>query len=357
MAAIKKFKSVQVTKLFLHDGRTAEDNHEHSNEDIDRSRTHLNYDLCERSGTVYERFKERMSKVHCMKRDDVNVIDGLIVHLPENVRTGDERKFFEAVYSFACDDYGEENIMIANVHNDETRQHIHIDFIPIVNGKRRNGEACEKVCHDKLITKTYLTKFHSRLSDYVAGKLGYEVSILNGATENGNKTVQKLKADKLAEENAKAEQALHHKQEQALAYDLSSPKKLTESKSAYEERQKVHQKGIALDEEKKAFDERVQNYDTELNNTAVKIAKRLTVKRLEDERDKARAERDRALQAHSEALARVQEFERKNRDLQKQNNALLEMVEDYHEELTGQQVLGEELMKRKQGRSSKQLER
>lgn len=366
MAAIKKFKATQVSQLFEHDGRT-QDNHEHSNEDIDRSRTHLNYDLCKRSGTAYERYKERMSKVHCMQRDDVNVIDGLIVHLPKDIRAGDERKFFEAVYAFACDDYGEKNIMIANVHNDETRPHIHIDFIPIVNGKRRNGEDCEKVCHNKLITKTYLSKFHGRLSDYVAEKLGYEVSILNGATENGNKTVQKLKADTLAEENAKAEQALHQKKEQALAYDLSSPKKLTESKSAYEERQKVHQKGIALDEEKKAFNERVQNYDKELNNTAIEIAKRLTVKRLEDERDKARAGEQKAVQAHREALARVQELERQNRDLQKQrdnvvhqNNALLGMVEDYHEELTGECIEGEELLKRKlksQKPKSKQIGR
>lgn len=354
MAHIEKFKQGGINGLFLHNGREAGDGHTHSNEEIDSSRTHLNYDLCGRDGTLSQRFRERLGQVHCMKRDDVNVLDSLVVHLPEDIRAGDERKFFEACYAFACGDFGEKNIVGGNVHRDEKREHIHISFIPVIEGKRRNGEPVEKVCHDKLITRDYYKQLHERLSDFVAEQLGYEVSILNGATAGGNKTVQELKAQTLAEENAKAEQELHQKQEQALAYE-PAPKKLTETKGAYEERVKTHQQAVAVHQREQQLDEREQGLDTEVERRAIERSKTLTVKRLQDEIDKARAGEQKAVQAHRETLARVQELERKNSVLQKQNSTLLEMVEDMHEELTGECIEGEELVKRKEkSRHSKQ---
>lgn len=316
MAHIAKFKQGGINGLLLHDGRAENDGHAHSNEEIDNSRTHLNYDLCQREGTLSERFRERLGQVRCMKRDDINVLDCMVVHLPEDIRKGDERKFFEACYKFACGDFGEKNIISGNVHRDEVREHIHINFIPVIEGKRRNGEPVEKVCHDKLITREYYKKLHERLSDFVAEQLGYEVSILNGATAGGNKTVQELKAQKLAEENAKAEQELHQKQEQALAYDLSSPKRFTETKEAYEERQRVHQMKVALEEEKKAFGKRVLNYDTEVYNNALEIAKTLTVKRLEDEIDMYKGQAEREAQ-------RALELERENKNLKKQRENVI----------------------------------
>ena len=197
MAHIEKFKSTQVNGVLLHNTRTGDtEQHNHSNEDIDTTRTKDNYELHSTEGTAYERFKARMEQVHCMKRDDVTVFDSLVVTLPKDVKDGDERKFFEAVYAFACGDYGKENIINATVHKDETKPHIHVGFIPVVTGKLRNGKPCEKVRHSALITKTYLDQFHTRLSDFVKEQLGYEVEILNGATAGGNKTVQELKADR-----------------------------------------------------------------------------------------------------------------------------------------------------------------
>lgn len=63
---------------------------------------------------------------------------------------------------------------------------------------------------------------------------------------------------------------------------------------------------------------------------------------------------------YSITLQTVHYLERKYRDLQKHNSTLLEMVEDYHEELTGECIEGEELLKRKlksQKSKSKQIGR
>ena len=85
MASLKPFKKATIQGLFEHDGRK-DDKHSHSNKDIDVTKSYLNYDLCQKQGTVYERFKKRLSEVKCLARDDVNVIDSLVVHLPEDVK-------------------------------------------------------------------------------------------------------------------------------------------------------------------------------------------------------------------------------------------------------------------------------
>lgn len=208
MAHIDKFKASQVNGLLEHNARTDETRpHNHRNEDIDPARTKDNYELHSTEGTAQQRHKARMSELHCMQRDDVTVLDSLVVTLPPDVKPEDERKFFESCYAFACGDYGKENIINATVHKDETTPHIHIGFIPVVEDtiKRgeHKGEKVEKVRSSALITKTYLETMHDRLSAHVAKDLGYEVSILNGSTAGRSKKVDELKAERA---RAKAEE-------------------------------------------------------------------------------------------------------------------------------------------------------
>ena len=202
MAAIDKFKSVNVYGLLKHNGRTEDDGVKHSNESIDPERTKDNYSLVKDGG--YEKYKERMSEVHCMKRDNINVLGEFVITMPKDVKPKDEKQFFEICLDFAVKDLGVKNIVAANVHKDEKKPHIHIDFIPVVNGHLRDKAKTpvEKVNWDKKITQSYYQKFHKRLSEYVKEHLGYEVEILNGATAGGNKTVKELKAEAAA---AKAE--------------------------------------------------------------------------------------------------------------------------------------------------------
>lgn len=260
MASLKPFKKSAVKDLLQHDSRK-DDSHSHSNESIDVTKSYLNYDLCTKEGTAYERFKKRLSEVKCLKRDDVNVMDSLVVQLPENVKKGDERKFFEGIYAFACQDYDEKNIVTASVHRDETREHIHVDFIPVSEKfNKRKGITEERVSHEDKINrwgskpKEYFNTLHIRLSNYMSKYMGYEVSILTGATANGNKTIQELKAGTLKNKNEELEKQIENLekkkeenqaevaelQEKIMQYD--PPKKnLMESNKAYEERVKTYQ--------------------------------------------------------------------------------------------------------------------
>lgn len=204
MAHIDKFKAPQVQGVLQHNERTGDTpTHSHSNEDIDPTRTKDNYELHSVQGSAMSRYNKRMSEVKCMQRDDVTVLDGFVVHLPEDVKPEDERKFFETVYDFACKEFGKKNIINATVHRDETRDHIHCSFIPVVEAtvKRgeHKGEKFEKVSHSEAVPREKYQTLHTRLSKFVTERLGYEVSILNGSTVGGNKTVQELKAQRAKE--------------------------------------------------------------------------------------------------------------------------------------------------------------
>lgn len=130
MAHVQKFTKGNMQGLSIHLDRKTEN---HSNKNIDTERTHLNYDLCEKDGDTLSRMDERLSEVYCMNRKDVKVCCEWIVTLPESLHNESveyQRKFFEETYEFLTDRYGgQENVVSANVHNDETTPHMHFDFV------------------------------------------------------------------------------------------------------------------------------------------------------------------------------------------------------------------------------------
>lgn len=213
MASIRKYKAHQTGRIFLHNNRSPNDGVEHSNEEIDPARTANNYFL--KRGSVNS-LNSRLSEVFQSKNDEKQtvVMAEAVVTLPNDVKGGDERAFFEAVYDFYAEDFGEENIINAVVHRDEKRPHIHLDFVPTVtdtevkckrgNQLERNkawleehGGTCERLSAKEAIDREYFQTMHERLSAFVGKELGYEVEILNGATANGNKKVLQLKVETL----------------------------------------------------------------------------------------------------------------------------------------------------------------
>lgn len=222
MAEFSKYGATSVGRLFLHNNRMSNDGVTHSNESIDKERTIYNYHL--KRGSVSD-VQKRLDEVFSQKRSNATVLGEIIVTLPQNVKASDERDFFQAVYDFYAQDFGEENIMNAVVHKDEKTPHLHLDFIPVVkmNGVPEMGrnhyqdwidehgeEPTEKLCCREKITRAYLSSMHHRLSDFVTEYLGYETAILNGATVNGNRTVLQLKADSLKKEIEEMERQKKH---------------------------------------------------------------------------------------------------------------------------------------------------
>lgn len=235
MASIAKIKTSGVRAVFQHANRTDSDGHTHSNESIDLSRTKWNYHL--KSGE-FEDWQKRLDDVFYVKRKDGVTFAEVIVTLPSDVQSEDERQFFQSCYEFFADDFGEDNVVYAVVHKDELQPHLHLGFVPTVKGdvnelysqalnKRNNLERwrekhggqypTERIHAGKLITREYLWELHGRLSEKVDKDLGYHVSVLNGATAHGNKTVLELKVRSLQEKEEALKKSISGIREDAKA--------------------------------------------------------------------------------------------------------------------------------------------
>ena len=159
------------------------------NQDIDTSRTHLNYNLAPDHNQL-DYIHKRLDEVYCMKRKDVNVMCSWIVTAPQDLDPRQEKAFFQESYNFLEEKYGQKNVISSYVHMDEKTPHMHFSFIPVVaDRKHRQGE---KVSAKECVTKTDLQQFHEQLQHHLTEK-GISCSMINGATLQGNKSIEELK--------------------------------------------------------------------------------------------------------------------------------------------------------------------
>lgn len=189
MAHIAKYKATAVGKLCAHYNRwDGIDNPNVSRENIDKSRTHLNYTL-----GVYEKDGKRFigkvrgtaswatvkaridavneeAKEHGKRatRKDAVVMADMVVTLPPNVPPEDAYKFFWNSYQYIADRVGRDNLMGGYVHMDETTPHMHVPFTPILDGRFNYKKMCDR--------KFYQT-FHKGLGDRLERKMGYRPEV------------------------------------------------------------------------------------------------------------------------------------------------------------------------------------
>ena len=191
LAHFAKFTSGAVGHITEHFDRSAKE--KIGNENVDLSRSHLNYNLAEQNQPKkqIDFIRQRLSEVKVQKRKDVNVLCDWVVTAPKDLPEKDEKKFFEETYNFLEQMYGKKNVVSAYVHNDEITPHLHFAFIPVVPDVKKGGF---KVSAKECITKSDLSAFHKLLSKHLEIALGRDVGILNGATEVGNLTIKQLKA-------------------------------------------------------------------------------------------------------------------------------------------------------------------
>lgn len=182
MAHVQKFTAGAMNGLCNHYDRKTEN---HSNEDIDNSRSYLNYNLYQSNLDTRQRLQERLSEVYCMKRDDVKPFATWVITLPEELKDREPEEqytFFKESYKFLVNRYGgEKNVLSANVHNDETTPHMHFVFTPVVWDEKKQRE---KISAKQVLNRTDLKSFHSDLDKHLLEKIPsiYQTGILNDKT-------------------------------------------------------------------------------------------------------------------------------------------------------------------------------
>lgn len=240
MANVAKYTTVAVGHMFNHYERRSGENVQRGNEQIDPTKTALNYDLHtgdtadgqRTAPTATERLQKRLSEVKHLdlsKRSDINVMCDWVVTLPSDVSSDKAGEFFKHSYDFMCDRYGKKNVISAWVHMDETTPHMHFSFVPVVE-----KDGVERLCAKERVSRLDLTHFHSDLQRYVEDKMQQDVAVLNGATAGGNLTIIELKMRKALTELAEV-QATSSSLESLKPFIENSQKMLTEVGEAFRE--------------------------------------------------------------------------------------------------------------------------
>ena len=111
------------------------------NQDIDTSKSHLNYNLApEHDGGQLSFINRRTSEVQCLKRTDVNVMCSRVVTAPKDLTKDGYDLFFREVYKFLNDRYADgsdKSVISAYVHMDEISPHLHYAFVPVVHDEKK----------------------------------------------------------------------------------------------------------------------------------------------------------------------------------------------------------------------------
>ena len=147
----EKLTRAEVNGKCTHNDRKAKN---HKNEDIDSTRTHLNYYTKKNNYTYTKEFdklrKEQNLAGHL--RENSIIMCKMIFTSDQEFfnRIGEQetKRYFDECYKFICNykNLGEENIISAVVHLDEGIPHLHLMFVPVVHTKDKNGMPIEKIC-------------------------------------------------------------------------------------------------------------------------------------------------------------------------------------------------------------------
>jgi hypothetical protein len=175
---------------YAHDGK----------QDIDPSRTNLNYNLAPARDSPQAYIDERLKTVSVVNRSNLVYLICWTVTQPKTLPPTESKSFFTSTYQFLVARYkGENNVVSAHVHMDETTPHLHFSFIPIV--KTSNGG--EKLCAREVIYRGELQRFHKELSNHLASTLSYPVDVLNpkmlalmNANDEADARIKKLITEK-----------------------------------------------------------------------------------------------------------------------------------------------------------------
>lgn len=147
---MEKFKSMNLGGIQKHNQREFEN---HSNQDIDLTRGHLNYDLINQENISYRdvimnTINEQREGTRKIRKDAVLVNEFFVTSgkaFFDGLEEQDQKNFFEAAKEWFSERYGEQNIAYATVHNDETTPHMHIGVVPMRDGKLQSKNIFNRV--------------------------------------------------------------------------------------------------------------------------------------------------------------------------------------------------------------------
>ena len=180
-----------------------DEKYEASNPQIDSERTKNNYRFTPYFGKTYTEFiNGRIKELGLSPRKDAVVMNSFVLGSDKTFFDGVAKivqyNFFSDCYQFFAERYGEENIIAAVVHNDETTPHMHLNLMPVT----KDGRLCSKQLFDKPQLQQLQTDFYEAVGKrwgLQRGKEGSQKKHLSTAEFKANKIIEQAEA--IREEN------------------------------------------------------------------------------------------------------------------------------------------------------------
>lgn len=180
-----------------------DENYEASNSQIDSERTKNNYRFTPYFGKTYTEFiNGRIKELGLSPRKDAVVMNSFVLGSDKTFFDGlskvEQYNFFSDCYKFFAERYGEENIIAAVVHTDETTPHMHLNLMPVTKG----GRLCSKQLFDKPQLQKLQTDFYEEVGKKYGlerGKEGSQKKHLSTAEFKAKKIIEQAEA--IREEN------------------------------------------------------------------------------------------------------------------------------------------------------------
>ena len=188
VARMEKMKSDNLVGIGNHNQRRFSN---HSNKDIDVSKSHLNYDILDKVKSyktdIEGYINANKSSKRAVRKDAVLVCEWIITsdsEFFESMTPADTREYFQTAIDFFAERYGSKNLMYAQVHLDERTPHMHLGIVPF--------DKDNKLTAKTMFDREALQDIQNELPRYM-NERGFKVERGRAGSEAKHLTVQEYK--------------------------------------------------------------------------------------------------------------------------------------------------------------------
>lgn len=187
MAHIAKYQRSAVGRMCEHYARVPELERGYDRDNIDRSRTGLNYNLCpEHDGGQVKFITNRIASLNLKRkpRKDAVTMCDLVLTAPQSLDQAREREFFESAYGFLAGKFGWDNVISAWVHMDETTPHMHFAWVPVTDDGRLSAK--------DVVNRPMLKALHGEMQRAIEADMGMHVEVILDPEKAADKALSDL---------------------------------------------------------------------------------------------------------------------------------------------------------------------
>ena len=166
---MEKYKRQDISPVEKENER--DENYQGFNPQIDCERTSDNYHIIYPQGKYIKMINKRLDTLTLQRkiRSDAILMNSFVIgsdgEFFKGMRAWEQHAFFEDCARFFMDKYGYENMLSAVVHVDETTPHLHLNFVPINDGR---------LSSKSLFDRKKLAELQTELWEQVGKKYGLQ---------------------------------------------------------------------------------------------------------------------------------------------------------------------------------------